>query len=297
MDLWLLHFSNQTIATPWLDPIMAGLTLYGLRGLPLLGIGLVLFRQWRLGWTLLAAFAVALLITFTFYYLALRPRPEHVRLIVPKPAYPSYPSGHSATAFAVAALLALAYRRRWITTLALISAALIAYSRLYLGHHYPSDVLAGSVLGTAVGAAAYGLSLAAGDSKQRLRWLLWPQIALVFMVSQMAYLNLRPQNLMAWPFSDKVLHFLLFGLVVFWLNLWLEDRRMTFGRWALPVAVVLPFTLAMLDEGAQHFSPLRSMDVTDMASDLLGMYCFWWLSQKLFQGNQQPAATQPEPQM
>lgn len=283
MDLWLLHLTNQTIATPWLDPIMAGLTLYGLRGLPLLGLLFVLLRQRRLGWTILAAFGVALLITFAFYYLALRPRPEHVRLIVARPAYPSYPSGHSATAFAVAILLALAYRRRWVTIVVLLGAALIAFSRLYLGHHYPSDVFAGSVLGTTVGAAAYGLSLVPGDRRERLRWLLWPQIALVFLVSQMAYLNLLPRNLLAWPLSDKTLHFLLFGLVVFWLNLWLDDRRMTFGRWAIPMAVLLPFVVAVLDEGAQHFSPLRSMDMTDMASDLLGMYCFWWLSQKFFQ--------------
>ncbi len=262
---------------------MTGLTRYGLQGLPVLGLVFVVLGQRRLGSTILATFGVALLLTFAFYYLALRPRPEHVRLIMATPIYPSYPSGHSATAFAVATLLALTYRRRWVTTLALLSAALIAFSRLYLGHHYPSDVLAGSVLGITVGAAGYGLSLAVGNRRQRLRWLLWPQIALVFLVSQMAYLGLLPKNLLAWPLSDKVLHFLLFGLVVFWLNLWMHDRRMTLGRWALPVAIVVPFALALLDEGAQHFSPLRSMDMTDIASDLLGMYCFWWLSRKFFQ--------------
>lgn len=261
---------------------MAGLTLYGLRGLPVLGLVFVVLGQRRLGSAILVTFGVALLITFAFYYLALRPRPEHVRLIMATPRYPSYPSGHSATAFAVATLLALTYRCGWVTTVVLLSAALIAFSRLYLGHHYPSDVLAGSILGITVGAAGYGLSLAVGDYRQRLRWLFWPQMALVFLVSQMAYLGLLPKNLLAWPLSDKVLHFLLFGLVVFWLNLWMRDTRLTFGRWGLPVAIILPFALALLDEGAQHFSPLRSMDMTDIASDLLGMYCFWWLSRKLF---------------
>ena len=68
------------------------------------------------------------------------------------PASASFPSGHSATAFATAVAVAVLYPRlRW-PLLAL--AALVALSRVYLGMHYSTDVLAGSALGIAIGLAA-----------------------------------------------------------------------------------------------------------------------------------------------
>jgi len=60
-------------------------------------------------------------------------------------AWTSFPSGHSATAFSVAILLALIYPR-WRFA-ALFGALLIAFSRLVLAQHYISDVIAGSFLG------------------------------------------------------------------------------------------------------------------------------------------------------
>jgi membrane-associated phospholipid phosphatase len=59
----------------------------------------------------------------------------------------SFPSGHSATAFAGATMLAYFAPRARVPLYAL--AVLIAYSRLYNGVHYPTDVLAGAALGTA----------------------------------------------------------------------------------------------------------------------------------------------------
>ena len=61
----------------------------------------------------------------------------------------SFPSGHSATAFAAAVVVGFAYPRLRLPLLAL--AALVALSRVYLGMHYWSDVLAGSLLGVAIG--------------------------------------------------------------------------------------------------------------------------------------------------
>lgn len=62
----------------------------------------------------------------------------------------SFPSGHAAGAFAFAAFVALRVPR-WGAP-ALVFAALVAASRVVLGVHYPSDVIAGGVLGAAVGA-------------------------------------------------------------------------------------------------------------------------------------------------
>jgi undecaprenyl-diphosphatase len=82
------------------------------------------------------------------------------------PHDPSFPSGHAAGSFCVASFLALALpavwphaplRARTLSVLVLALAGLIALSRVYLGAHFPSDVLAGALLGTLVGAAAGGL--------------------------------------------------------------------------------------------------------------------------------------------
>ncbi|HRW11098.1 MAG TPA: VanZ family protein, partial [Caldilineaceae bacterium] len=153
-------------------------------------------------------------------------------------------------------------------------------SRIYLGHHYPSDLFAGAVFGVAVGAAVYGLLLLEGTLQERVRWLLWPQIGLVIVMTQMAYLDVLPKSLLAWPHADKVIHTLFFGAVVFWLTMWWPERRVQVGRWALPLAIVLPITLALAEEIVQAYSPLRTGDLLDLSADLVGMVGFGWLSRR-----------------
>lgn len=68
-------------------------------------------------------------------------------------AYASFPSGHATTAFAAALLLALWYPRAagaWVAV-----AVLVGLSRVVLGSHFPSDVLAGALLGSGVALAVY----------------------------------------------------------------------------------------------------------------------------------------------
>lgn len=67
------------------------------------------------------------------------------------PASASFPSGHSATAFATAVAVGLVYPRLRVPLLVL--AALVALSRVYLGMHYATDVLVGTALGVAIGLA------------------------------------------------------------------------------------------------------------------------------------------------
>jgi VanZ family protein len=114
--------------------------------------------------------------------------------------------------------------------------------------------------------------------KPNWRWMLWPQIALIFIATQMAYLNILPRNLLSWPWADKVLHFLLFGALVFWLNVWLNGRVVKLWRWQLPLAVLIPLICAIAEEGAQSFSPYRTVDIVDLACDAAGMFFFWRLS-------------------
>jgi undecaprenyl-diphosphatase len=60
----------------------------------------------------------------------------------------SFPSGHAATAFAAATILALLYGGSF--SLCFVPALLVAYSRVYIGVHFPIDVLGGAVLGSVV---------------------------------------------------------------------------------------------------------------------------------------------------
>jgi undecaprenyl-diphosphatase len=88
-----------------------------------------------------------------------RPRPAVDHPLIREPATTSFPSGHAATSFACAATLAMFVPRHAVPILYVLAAA-ISYSRVYVGVHYPLDVLAGALLGLAV-ATALRLLLAA----------------------------------------------------------------------------------------------------------------------------------------
>jgi len=72
--------------------------------------------------------------------------------LVREPTSSSFPSGHATTSFACAATLAPFVGRRAAVVLYMLAAA-IAYSRVYVGVHYPLDVLGGAVLGLSVATA------------------------------------------------------------------------------------------------------------------------------------------------
>lgn len=123
---------------------------------------LLLFRKTRRAG---AAMALALI----FYLLAgdfilkplfARPRPcdinSAVTILVSRPHGHSFPSGHTASGFAAAFALFLQNRRLGIP--ALLLAAFIGFTRLYLYVHFPTDVLGGILLGLALGAAASALA-------------------------------------------------------------------------------------------------------------------------------------------
>ncbi len=70
----------------------------------------------------------------------------------------SFPSAHTSLSFATATSLALIYKKWYVTVPAFVWAGCVGYSRLYLGEHYPSDVIAGAVVGTASAYAAHWLN-------------------------------------------------------------------------------------------------------------------------------------------
>jgi undecaprenyl-diphosphatase len=66
-----------------------------------------------------------------------------------------FPSSHAANSFGFAMLTSLLLRYRWYTVVAFSWAALCTYTRLYLGVHYPSDILVGMILGVLIGWLCY----------------------------------------------------------------------------------------------------------------------------------------------
>jgi undecaprenyl-diphosphatase len=127
-------------------------------GLVWILIGAVLALIWRRPWLLagvLAADAAADLLADLGKSLVHRHRP-FVHQLGQATSTPSFPSGHSATSFACATVLAAAAPRLRVPLYAL--AALIAFSRLYNGDHFPIDVAAGAILGILVAKALLRLA-------------------------------------------------------------------------------------------------------------------------------------------
>ena len=147
-------------------------------------IVLALVLGMRLGLGVRRAFGLAVytgLVTFAADSLSFlvkrltdRPRPFEVHPQI-HPLYvvhsTSMPAGHAATAFAGAVLLS-AIRPRLAPWLILLAVA-IGFSRVYVGVHYPTDVLAGAAIGLAVGGAAVLLLRCAGRRLRAVR--LWQE--------------------------------------------------------------------------------------------------------------------------
>jgi undecaprenyl-diphosphatase len=135
--------------------VFEGLSYAGRLGLLWVAIALVLaalYRRW--GVLLLTVVAVALADWSAMGLKALfdRDRPP-LRVPEPEPLVRvpdtgSFPSGHAATSFAGATVLALAFPRLAVPLYVL--AAAVAFSRLYVGVHYPLDIVAGAGLGVLV---------------------------------------------------------------------------------------------------------------------------------------------------
>ena len=90
-------------------------------------------------------------VTFAIKFSVNRPRPFVTYPFIEKKigaGSPSFPSGHTSSAFAVATSLSLQFPKWYVVAPSFIWAAGIGYSRMELGVHYPSDVLAGALIGT-----------------------------------------------------------------------------------------------------------------------------------------------------
>lgn len=146
-------------AVPWFTTLMVVLTTLGSTWLLVpLSVAVTAALAWRGRWgeglVLVTATSGAAFLNAMLKLLIQRPRPEFVEPLVTVGGY-SFPSGHSSAAaafFMTLGLLAAGWVRRWETRVYVLLGAigailLVGFSRLYLGVHYLSDVLAGFALG------------------------------------------------------------------------------------------------------------------------------------------------------
>ena len=139
---------------PVLDAIMTFITHLGDAGIFWIVISIVLIctkKYRKAGIASLISLLLSVIITnLVLKNLFDRPRPftfdETVKLLIATPHDSSFPSGHSAASMASAVAFFIYNKKIGIP--AIILALLIAFSRLYIFVHYPSDVLAGLFVGT-----------------------------------------------------------------------------------------------------------------------------------------------------
>lgn len=153
MEIAMLDTIQRVFGCPFLDAVMPMITMLGSGGALWIVTAVILLctkKYRKYGLMMGLGLLMGLLISnLTLKPLIARARPflvnPDVVLLIRAPKDFSFPSGHTQAAFLASTVLF--YMHRKIGIAALILSALIAFSRMYLYVHYPSDILAGLVIG------------------------------------------------------------------------------------------------------------------------------------------------------
>jgi undecaprenyl-diphosphatase len=161
MEGQILLYIQENLRSPLLDPIMLFITTLGNGGMLWIAITLILIAIKKTRMIGISC-AIALLLQVTLINgliknIVGRIRPYEVidglNCLVGIQKDPSFPSGHTSSSFAVSYIIFRKMPKKFGIP-ALIMAVLIAWSRLYVGVHYPTDVLAGIIFGILLGILA-----------------------------------------------------------------------------------------------------------------------------------------------
>lgn len=161
-DLPILDWIAETLHCDFLDFLMPLITVLGDAGIFWIAVAVILLflpKYRKIGLGMSAALIIGLLVcNVTLKPLIARPRPydyqwmhfgKSIELLIAKPHDFSFPSGHTLASFEGATVLFIGNKKMGIP--AMILACLIAFSRMYLYVHYPTDVLVSVVLGIGFG--------------------------------------------------------------------------------------------------------------------------------------------------
>ncbi|MBP3038868.1 phosphatase PAP2 family protein [Bacillaceae bacterium Marseille-Q3522] len=172
-DFTILNWIYDNCRTAWLDALMPLITKLGNAGAVWIVLALCLLVTRKYRNTGIALFC-ALVLDVIICNGILKPFVARIRpcdinttidLLITRPTDYSFPSGHTAASFAAVSALYFCRRKLWKP--ALVLALLISFSRLYLYVHYPSDVIAGMLLGAVLGFIGCRLSELAQRIGQR----------------------------------------------------------------------------------------------------------------------------------
>ena len=154
LDGGFLLFLQESVRNPILDSIMIFITSLGNGGMIWIAATILLLipkKTRKAGVMSAVALLGSLIINNNIVKnIVQRPRPfvtfTDLQIIIPTPSEFSFPSGHTSSSFAAAAVF---YRHlpKKLGLPAVILAGLIGFSRLYVGVHYPTDVIAGVLMG------------------------------------------------------------------------------------------------------------------------------------------------------
>jgi undecaprenyl-diphosphatase len=168
LDVAALH-AVRTATTGWLTGLVRAVTdiagTQTILAITAAAVGLLAaFRHWRAAVALALSVALSQAVVAAVKVLVSRPRPDEGPAIGDPSGF-SFPSAHSATAVALYAMLALIAAgvcpRRFGPALyaaAALIAVMVGASRIYLGVHYPSDVLAGWLIGAIIVVASWAVA-------------------------------------------------------------------------------------------------------------------------------------------
>jgi membrane-associated phospholipid phosphatase len=152
-----MYFNMRGHRAPWLDWVMLGLTQVG-SGVSAMIIALILLLRRRnlLAYELVFGTLTLWLIVETIKVIVRRKRPyiklKNIRIVGSRASGHSFPSGHTGQMFFMATLLSHYYNADIHVIIGLYAISLlVGITRIYVGMHYPRDVLGGAVFGTAWG--------------------------------------------------------------------------------------------------------------------------------------------------
>lgn len=172
IDTYILLWINGH-HTEWLDQLMwwvsqsvTWIPLY----IVLVGLIIYRYRSWKIVMAILLAFALAVGLSDFISSGILKPlverlRPTHEPSLAPflhivngyKGGMYGFCSSHAANTLACALLFMFVYKNKITTSILIVWVAINSYSRIYLGVHYPTDIMAGWIIGCATAVLAYAL--------------------------------------------------------------------------------------------------------------------------------------------